>query len=73
MTTKGIHTSDRRLADRLWKALGGAVVPVRRTGELFYLHPNFRAPLRLNGRRHDVPAKLLSRINQVHVIQGALS
>lgn len=60
-----IHTSDRRNAERIWRMLGGEIIPVRRTGEMFYAHPSFAAPLRINGRRHDVPAKVLSRINQL--------
>lgn len=65
MSAKAIHTSDRRHAERLWLVLGGRVLQVRRTGEKFFVHELFAAPLRINGRRHDVPAKLLSRINQV--------
>lgn len=66
-----IHTSDRRQAERIWLMLGGEIVPVRRTGELFYAHPSFAAPLRINGRRHDVPAKVLSRINQLLKMNAA--
>jgi hypothetical protein len=65
MILKPKHTSDRRHAERLWLMLGGRVAPVRRTGEKFYIHALFTAPLRINGRRHDVPAKLISRINQI--------
>ncbi|HRH14976.1 MAG TPA: hypothetical protein PK225_11560 [Azonexus sp.] len=60
-----VHTSDRRHAEKIWRMLGGVVIPVRRTGEMFYVHPSFTAPIRINGRRHDVPAKVLSRINQL--------
>lgn len=66
-----VHTSDRRHAERIWRMLGGEIIPVRRTGEMFYTHPNFAAPLRINGRRHDVPAKVLSRINQLLKISAA--
>lgn len=59
------HTSDVRLANKLWVSSGGSITPVRRTGELRYLHPNFLRPLTINGRRNDVPGKLMSRINQV--------
>lgn len=60
-----IHTSDRRQAKKLWIKLGGQMVPVRGTGELRYLHPAFNKSVRANNRRHDVPAVILSRINQL--------
>lgn len=60
-----IHTSNPRLFNRLWLALGGRIVPVRRTGEVFYIHPSFERPVRANGRRKDVQAKLLSRLNHL--------
>lgn len=53
------------LADRMWLLLGGRIEPVRRTGEKRYFHDQFAHPLRTNGRRNDVPAKLLSRLNQL--------
>lgn len=65
MRIRVIHTSNGRQAQRLWLLLGGQVSPVRRTGEKFFIHELFDAPLRVNGRREDVPAKLLSRINQL--------
>lgn len=60
-----IHTSDRQLADRLWVSLGGRIEPIRGTGEVRYRHQHFEHPLRTNGRRGDVPAKLLTRLNQL--------
>lgn len=60
-----IHTSNPQHADRMWLLLGGRIEPVRGTGEKRYLHEQFTHPLRTNGRRHDVPAKLLSRLNQL--------
>lgn len=65
MNLEPIHTTNGRIAERMWILLGGEVRPVRRTGEKFYIHDFFQAPLRLNGRRDDVPAKLLSRLNQL--------
>ena len=59
------HTSDIRLAKRMWLASGGEIVPVSGTGEVRYLHPYFVRPLRANDRRLDVPAKLMTRINQL--------
>ncbi len=59
------HTSDHRLARKLWEDLGGTVAHVRRTGELRFLHPAFEHSIRVNGRRKDVPAIVLSRINRL--------
>jgi hypothetical protein len=44
---------------------------VRGTGEKSYRHQHFDRPLRTNGRRHDVPAKLLSRLNQLQKLRSA--
>lgn len=60
-----IHTSNARRANRIWLLLGGQMVPVRRTGEVRYLHEAFKDSIRANARRNDVPAVLLSRINQL--------
>lgn len=68
---QAIHTSDRRKGDRLWLLLGGKKIPVCRTGEVFYVHPLFCKPLRINNRRRDVPAVLLSHINQLLRQQAA--
>ncbi len=56
-----IHTSNRRRADKLWLLLGGEILPVRRTGEKFYIHTKFPGPIRTNGRRDDVPVWATSR------------
>lgn len=71
MTTTAIHTSDAHRADRIWLLMGGRIEPVRRTGERRYIHDLFDRPLRINGRRDDVPAKLLSRINQLMKLRAA--
>lgn len=65
MRTVPRHTSDIRLANRLWVELGGRIEPIRRTGETRYVHERFLRPLRVNGRRVDVSAKLMTRINQL--------
>lgn len=65
MNCSPIHTSNPHQADRIWLLLGGRIEPVRGTGEKRYLHEHFTHPLRTNGRRQDVPAKLLSRLNQL--------
>lgn len=57
--------SNHRDAQRRWLDLGGQVLPVRRTGEVRYVHPAFPASIRANGRRHDAPAILLCRIGQL--------
>ncbi|BEP60032.1 hypothetical protein GmRootV213_05860 [Variovorax sp. V213] len=66
-----IHTSNAHRADRIWLLLGGRIEPVRGTGEKRYIHEQFVHPLRANGRRNDVPAKLLSRLNQLLKTQAA--
>lgn len=71
MKTRPVHTSNVHCADRYWLLLGGRIEPVRRTGEKRYLHASFDHPLRTNGRRLDVPAKLLSRINQLLKMRAA--
>lgn len=65
MKVQIIHTSSPAKADGMWLMLGGKIAPVRRTGEKRYTHQFFPFPLTINGRREDVPAKLLSRINQL--------
>lgn len=60
-----IHTSDARHFKRLWLDLGGVIRPQRRTGEVRYLHPLFDRSVLANDRRKDVPAVLLSRLNQL--------
>ena len=62
---RAIHTSDARHADQIWLMLGGRIEPIRRTGENAYTHPLLERPLRTNGRRNDVPAKLLTLINRL--------
>jgi hypothetical protein len=60
-----IHTSDPRHFKRLWREHGGSIDPQRGTGEVRYSHPRFVGTVRANDRRHDVPAVLLSRLNQI--------
>lgn len=60
-----IHTSDARCFKRMWLELGGVIRPLRGTGEVRYEHPQFIDTVRSNDRRKDVPAVLLSRINQL--------
>lgn len=63
--TNPIHTSDTRCFKRIWLSMGGSIQTVRRTGEVRYFHPFFIDTIRANDRRKDVPAVLISRINQL--------
>lgn len=58
-----IHTSDKRHFKKLWRDHGGFIFPIDGTGEVRYVHASFRTGVRANGRRKDVPAKLLTRLN----------
>lgn len=49
---------------RRWRELGGEVKPVRKTGELDFLHPNV-GRTRVNGRRKDCPMKLLTLLRRL--------
>ncbi|NRF72422.1 hypothetical protein HLB44_36280 [Aquincola sp. S2] len=71
MSRGAIHTSSLHKADRMWLLLGGCIEPLRRTGERRYTHDLFDHPLRANGRRDDVPAKLLSRLKQLLKMRAA--
>lgn len=71
LTPRAIHTSDARHADQVWLMLGGRIEPIRRTGENSYTHALIERPLRTKGRRHDVPAKLLTLINRLLRLQAA--
>ncbi len=66
-----IHTTDIRKFQRLWIKLGGSICAVRRTGEMRYAHKQFTNTVRANDRRNDVPAVLLSRVNQLIRSMGA--
>jgi hypothetical protein len=63
--TKAIHTSDARHFKKLWLGQGGEIIELRRTGEVRYVHTHFIDTVRSNDRRKDVPAVLLSRLNQL--------
>lgn len=67
-----IHTTDIRLAQRLWHELGGSATAVRGTGEMRYRHPDFADSIRANNRRRDVPAVLLCRINKLLAARSAV-
>jgi hypothetical protein len=71
MSTR-FHTSNPRLAKRVWVSLGGTIEQVRRTGEERYRHPAFPDTIRANARRSDVTAIVLCRINKlIQVRAGA--
>lgn len=65
IVVKAVHTSDARHFKRLWLDHGGTIAHLRRTGEARYGHPFFVDSVRANDRRKDVPAALISRLNQV--------
>ena len=50
---------NRRELDRFFKKLGGEVIPLRRTGEVQYVHPLFARRPRADGRRKDAPRHLV--------------
>ncbi len=66
-----IHTSNPRKAKKIWLLLGGVATPVNGTGEMRYMHPDMGRTVTLNNRRQDVPAVLLSRINQMLKLKPA--
>lgn len=69
----GVHTSDARHFKRLWVGLGGSIREQRRTGEVRDAHPHFVDTVMANYRRKDVPAVLLSRLNQVIRLERAVA
>lgn len=71
LPSMAVHTSSVRHADDIWLMMGGHIEPIRRTGELRYSHAWLERPLRVNGRRHDVPAKLLTFINRIRKLKAA--
>lgn len=60
-----IHTTNPRKTRRLWEECGGLVLHVRRTGEQRWVHPAFPDTIRVNSRRHDIPAVILCRLNHL--------
>lgn len=65
MRSAPFQSSDLHQATRRWRANGGTVRSIRGTGELRFDHPYFDHPLRIDGRRHCTPKKLVTRINQL--------
>ncbi len=60
-----IRCTNPRQARKLWRERGGHIVYVRRTGEERWEHPSFSDTVRVNIRRHDVPAVILCRLNKL--------
>ena len=60
-----IHTTNPRKARQLWEKAGGHVDHVRNTGEFRWTRPFFVTSVRTNGRRNDVPAVILCRLNRL--------
>lgn len=71
MNSPALHTTDIHKVERMWLLLGGRIEPVRRTGETRYRHDLFERPLRVNSRRNDVPAKLLTLVNKLARMKAA--
>ena len=69
--SKAIHTSDARRFKKLWRDLGGSILELSGTGEVRYVHTQFIDTVRANDRRKDVPAVLLSRLNQLRRADAA--
>lgn len=62
---KPVHLTDTRQFKRAWNQLGGDVLAISGTGEVRYVHTYFVDTVRANDRRKDVPAVLISRLNQL--------
>lgn len=71
LKSKVCHTSNLHKVEVMWLLLGGQIESVRRTGETRYRHDVLDKTLRINGRRNDVPAKLLTLLNRVTKLQAA--
>jgi hypothetical protein len=71
ITFTPLHSSDIYKVEEMWLLLGGRIESVRRTGETRYRHEAIDRPLRVNGRRGDVPAKLLTLLNRVARLRAA--
>lgn len=69
--TNAIHLTDTRHFKKLWKDMGGTILELRGTGEVRYVHTHFVDTVRANDRRKDVPAVLISRMNQLIRKQAA--
>ena len=65
MKAIAVTSADRRRTDRVWRKLGGRIEPVRRTGEIRYIHELFKRPITSSVRRKDTVPTVLSRINQL--------
>lgn len=62
---QAIHLTDTRHFKRKWCRMGGEVLALSGTGEVRYVHTYFVDTVRANDRRKDVPAVLISRLNQL--------
>ena len=66
-----LHLTDARHFKKAWRSLGGVILEVRGTGEVRYLHSQFIDSVRANDRRKDIPAVLISRLNQIRRAEAA--
>jgi hypothetical protein len=65
MLTRRSGGVSRRELDRRLVLLGGAVRPLRRTGEVQYSHPSVVGTARADGRRKDAPRHLIAFVHRV--------
>lgn len=64
---------NRRELDKMFRAMGGTITPVHRTGELIYTHPLFPTERpRANARRKDAPRHLVVFARKVAARQAEL-
>ncbi|HNY48656.1 MAG TPA: hypothetical protein PKN64_16995 [Casimicrobium sp.] len=60
-----ISTSDRRTLDKVWRSIGGRIEPLSGTGEVIYTHPAMNRRIRVNNRKKQTCATVLSKLNQL--------
>ena len=60
-----ISTSDRRSLDKVWRSIGGNIQPLSGTGEVIYTHPAMNRRIRVNNRKKQTCATVLSKLNQL--------
>lgn len=60
-----ISTSDRRTLDKVWRSVGGNIELLSGTGEVIYTHPAMNRRIRVNNRKKQTCATVLSKLNQL--------
>jgi hypothetical protein len=59
------HGMNRVDLDRLFRSLGGQILPVPGTGDIRYVHPTMAERPRANARRKDAPRSLTAFVLKV--------